>query len=133
MWRIKDVELKKKDNELASISKKMTRVNKQIGLLRKQLTTSYQETEITNMENEIRNLKKKIKQKQEERDELKRTKKIEEDHKKEVTMEAEYKDKIQVLDGALLNDKTELKLLKKKVEELNKDLLERHDTVVMKE
>ena len=48
-------------------------------------------------------------------------------------MEAEYKDKIQVLDGALLNDKTELKLLKKKVEELNKDLLERHDTVVMKE
>ena len=55
------------------------------------------------------------------------TKRKDEKVKSELMMEDEFGEKIELMETAFVNDKVTLRALKKKVDEMNKGLIERHD------
>ena len=129
-WRIKDIDIRKKDSELSSITKKMTRVKKQITVIRKQLVTSYQESEITDLENAVRIAERGREEKEGEGNELREEGRKGEEYRKEMTMENEFGDKLEVMEEALGEDRARLRAMKREVEETKKGLIERHDQAI---
>lgn len=130
-FSIKDETFKEKDMEVGTILRKMKKIKGQINIMRKQLRMSYDIDKITELENERKTKVKNWKKISKENEKLRQVKAK---HFKEIDAienEGNWNQKKDVLVNELRESKTESRKLYYSNLERKKDLINKHENVVL--